>query len=153
MRKKSEEPIKSEDPIETPTPCSNCNGTGKASATATAPTSATPAASYADGTCPVCGGSGKQPAPTIHADKKNRNCFVATAAFENAGAPEVETLRRFRNQCLLPNRSGRLFVKAYYAAGPRLARFVSSHPRLRRSVRRALVRVSRRLEGSLSNRK
>ncbi|MDQ8186210.1 CFI-box-CTERM domain-containing protein [Pelagicoccus sp. SDUM812002] len=146
MSNQSDEPIKSDDPIETPTPCSNCNGTGKASATSTAPASATPAASYADGTCPVCGGSGAEPAPTIHADKKNSNCFVATAAFQDPHAHEVQVLRDFRNAYLLPYRPGRLFVKVYYAVGPRLGDALSTRPRLRKTVRRMLSKISRQLE-------
>ncbi|MBE2248827.1 MAG: hypothetical protein IAE78_04700 [Myxococcus sp.] len=71
-------------------------------------------------------------------------CFVATVAF-GPGAPELEVLRRFRDQGLLPSRLGRRLVAGYYTHGPALARVVNERPWLRRQTRRALSLVVRRL--------
>lgn len=62
-------------------------------------------------------------------------CFVATAAWGSYMAPEVRTLRAFRDQYLLTNGPGRLFVRAYYAASPPLARFISESPALKAVAR------------------
>jgi hypothetical protein len=55
-------------------------------------------------------------------------------------------LRRFRDQQLMPHRVGRLAVRAYYAAGPTLARWVVARPSTARLTRRALDRVRVQLE-------
>jgi hypothetical protein len=67
-------------------------------------------------------------------------CFLATAVF-GEGAPELEAFRAFRDRALLPTRSGRAFVRVYYALGPRVAAGVARSPALRRLVRAPLERV------------
>ncbi|MCU0699494.1 MAG: hypothetical protein MUC96_23555 [Myxococcaceae bacterium] len=74
-------------------------------------------------------------------------CFVATVAF-GEGAPELDVLRRFRDEALLPRRAGRLLVRAYYAAGPALARVVRAVPGARALTRRGLAFVVAGLERS-----
>ena len=66
-------------------------------------------------------------------------CFVATAAYGSPLAAKVETLRRFRDQRLLDNPTGRLFVAAYYALSPSLANAIGSDRRLRALTRAALA--------------
>ncbi len=73
-------------------------------------------------------------------------CFIATVAYGGTQAPELETFRRFRDRALLPNRVGRLAVRAYYAHGPRVASWIAERPRVRSAVRRGLERVRRELE-------
>ena len=52
----------------------------------------------------------------IASDKDEQNsCYVATYAYGSADAPQVEALRRFRDQVLMRGLVGRLFVGAYYA--------------------------------------
>ncbi|MDX2011843.1 MAG: CFI-box-CTERM domain-containing protein [Myxococcaceae bacterium] len=72
-------------------------------------------------------------------------CFVATVAFGD-GAPELDVLRRFRDEVLLPRAAGRLFVRTYYAAGPALAQVVRAVPGASALTRRVLSSVVRRLE-------
>lgn len=72
-------------------------------------------------------------------------CFVATVAF-GEDAPELDTLRRFRDGVLSRSLPGRAFIASYYAAGPSLAKLVLAVPSLRNAVRRALVRVVTALE-------
>jgi hypothetical protein len=62
-------------------------------------------------------------------------CFVATAAWGSYMAPEVRTLRAFRDQYLLTNGPGRLFVRTYYAVSPPLAKFISESPALKAVAR------------------
>ncbi len=69
---------------------------------------------------------------------KSRACFVATAAYGCPDAPEVERLRRFRDEVLLKSTVGTLAVRAYYRLSPPVARLIAGRPRLRTAVRRAL---------------
>jgi hypothetical protein len=67
-------------------------------------------------------------------------CFIATACYGSAMAPEVDTLRHFRDERLLPTRAGRAFTRTYYRLAPGPARFIERHELLRSVVREALVR-------------
>lgn len=65
----------------------------------------------------------------------DKHCFIATAAFGSQMAPEVELLRKFRNQFLLSNHFGQKFVHAYNQFSPPIARFISQSDSLRAGVR------------------
>jgi hypothetical protein len=66
-------------------------------------------------------------------------CFVATAAYGSPMAGKVEALRRFRDRSLLSTPAGQLFVAAYYALSPPLARAIAADSRLRALARAALA--------------
>lgn len=66
-------------------------------------------------------------------------CFIATAAYGSRLAPEVKTLRNFRDRYLVTNPSGRRLVKFYYRHSPALAEYITSHPHLRGAVRLTLT--------------
>lgn len=66
------------------------------------------------------------------------HCFIATAAYGSALAPEVERLRQFRDRFLLPSPAGRLIVEAYYAISPPVAAFIREHPPFKGFMRGAL---------------
>lgn len=66
-------------------------------------------------------------------------CFIATAAWGSYLHPKVALLRAFRDQHLLTNGPGRLFVKAYYAVSPPLADYIARHESLRSITRWALT--------------
>lgn len=68
----------------------------------------------------------------------DKHCFVATAAYGSDMAPQVNLLRKFRNQFLIPNTLGRKFVKLYYQFSPPLAQYISEHPTLRIATRGVL---------------
>ncbi|NOY87132.1 MAG: S8 family serine peptidase [Deltaproteobacteria bacterium] len=51
-------------------------------------------------------------------------CFIATAVYGSYEAPVVKLLRRFRDQFLLTNGPGRLFVDAYYRYSPSVAEWL-----------------------------
>tara|TARA_Y100000589_G_scaffold65275_1_gene56813 strand:+ start:6351 stop:7811 length:1461 start_codon:yes stop_codon:yes gene_type:complete len=62
----------------------------------------------------------------------NSDCFVATATMNNNNHPIVVDLRKFRDQFLLQNKYGRIFIKLYYFFGPYLAKLISSSVLLRK---------------------
>ena len=71
-------------------------------------------------------------------------CFVATAAFGDACAPEVMALKRWRDQRLARSLWGRGLIRLYWRVGPWLAKIVRGRPWLAAAVARvlrALVRV------------
>jgi hypothetical protein len=60
-----------------------------------------------------------------HLDDYGRErCFVATAVYGSYDAPEVLTLRKFRDEVLRKSCAGRAFITLYYRYGPYLARVV-----------------------------
>ncbi|MDX6694129.1 MAG: uncharacterized protein QOF02_1732 [Blastocatellia bacterium] len=86
------------------------------------------------------------PNAAITGETKDRRCFVATAVFETDDCPELDSLRKFRDQRLLTNPTGRAFVNFYYLSGPHLARAVSRSPRAKLLIKNLLKSVCRRLE-------
>jgi hypothetical protein len=62
-------------------------------------------------------------------------CFVATAVVDSPNVPELQILRRFRDQVLLRSVCGRAFVAWYWRVGPRLAVWVQCRPRVRWIIR------------------
>lgn len=69
-------------------------------------------------------------------------CFIATAAYETSLAEEVKTLSRFRDEFLLKNALGRIFVKSYYKVSPDIAEFIRKRPLVRKIIRLQLKPVT-----------
>jgi len=67
------------------------------------------------------------------------DCFVATAAYGSYLAPQVASLRQFRDQVLMKYRLGRRFVAWYYRVSPKLAATISGSTTLRWATRLALT--------------
>jgi len=70
----------------------------------------------------------------------DRRCFVATAAMDDADAPEVVALSAWRDLVLMPSAAGRALVAAYYRLSPPAARWIARHPVARRAVRALVIR-------------
>jgi hypothetical protein len=66
-------------------------------------------------------------------------CFVATAAYGTDTAKEIDILRRFRDEVLLPDRLGAKLVSLYYQVSPPIAGLISEHEVLRTTVRVGFV--------------
>jgi parallel beta-helix repeat protein len=62
-------------------------------------------------------------------------CFIATAAYGTDTAKELDILREFRDEILLSNSLGVMFVSLYYRTSPPIADFISQHEVLRIAVR------------------
>lgn len=68
-------------------------------------------------------------------------CFIATAAWGSGLAPEVDTLRVFRDRWLLVSPIGRFLVKAYYRISPPLAGWIAPRNYARKIARFFVVPV------------
>ncbi|HXG64847.1 MAG TPA: CFI-box-CTERM domain-containing protein [Blastocatellia bacterium] len=60
------------------------------------------------------------PASSTNESSKKSGCFIATAAYGSAFAPEVLIFRQFRDEILLNSTKGRAFITFYYAISPLL---------------------------------
>ena len=62
-------------------------------------------------------------------------CFIATACYGTPMADEVKILNGFKDECLLTNPVGKVFVNIYYKISPPVADFIRGHPILKKTVR------------------
>jgi hypothetical protein len=89
--------------------------------------------------CYKCGGSGVVETKSASAPNTRKGCFVATAAYGSAAAPEVQFLRNFRDEVLLTSIPGTWFVRCYYVVSPSIADVIAQRPLMRSAVRKALL--------------
>lgn len=67
------------------------------------------------------------------------SCFIATAAYGSMLHSSVKLLRAFRDQYLMTNAPGRMFVKYYYKYSPPIADIIAGSTVLREIVRLLLL--------------
>ena len=70
--------------------------------------------------------------------KKKEGCYIATAVYGSYDAPEVRTLRRFRDETLKKSAAGRMFIRVYYRFSPPIAQRLKNATKVNRLVRRML---------------
>ena len=87
------------------------------------------------------GGAGGDDGETGSGSDGGGACFIATAAFGTPLASEIGVLREFRDQHLLTNPLGAMFVDCYYRMSPRVADFVAERGWVGAVVRIWLVPV------------
>ena len=66
-------------------------------------------------------------------------CFIATAAYGTPCTAELQILREFRNEHLLKNTFGRLFVNVYYQVSPAIASLIEKHEIAKLLTRTVLI--------------
>jgi hypothetical protein len=66
-------------------------------------------------------------------------CFIATAVYGTALHEDIDVLRDFRDEYLMPNPAGRAFVQIYYNTSPPLAEVIRDNEGLRTAVRDGFV--------------
>ncbi len=70
--------------------------------------------------------------------KKKEGCYIATAIYGSYDAPEVITLRQFRDETLKKSFFGRMFIKVYYTLSPPVAEKLKNAHRVNTFVRSIL---------------
>jgi len=83
----------------------------------------------------------------VASESKGR-CFIATAAFGSAEAPEVIALRWWRDRVLLPTLWGSLAVQIYYRISPLVSATLDRCPPLKLPVRGLLRFFLRQIQAS-----
>lgn len=78
--------------------------------------------------------------PNTNEPTSKSGCFIATACYGDYNAPEVLILRRYRDEYLLTNWLGTLFVKFYYAVSPSLAKHIEKTTLIKRIIRNNFLR-------------
>jgi len=73
-------------------------------------------------------------------EKKLSPCFIATASYGTPMHEDINVLRDFRDEYLMTNAVGRMFVKVYYATSPPIAEVISEHEWLRTVMREGFVK-------------
>jgi hypothetical protein len=66
-------------------------------------------------------------------------CFIATAAYGNPTAEQINVLREFRDAVLLENAAGSQFVALYYQLAPPISELIAASDLSRTLVRKLLV--------------
>tara|TARA_B100000029_G_scaffold513015_1_gene611273 strand:+ start:792 stop:1112 length:321 start_codon:yes stop_codon:yes gene_type:complete len=74
-------------------------------------------------------------------------CFIATAAFGTPFAKEINVLRNWRDNWLLKNKIGTIFVHLYYKFSPPLANNIRLSKKKRFLTRELLTPVIKILSG------
>lgn len=83
--------------------------------------------------------------------KGDPRCFIATAAYGSPLASQIDSLRWFRDQYLMPYKLGKLFVETYYEYSPFFAEKIQDSPILAQITRAALkpiVTMTEQLQNS-----
>ncbi|MCM8813348.1 MAG: hypothetical protein NC924_05355 [Candidatus Omnitrophica bacterium] len=65
-------------------------------------------------------------------------CFIASAVYGSAAAPEVIVLRSFRDKYLMRPLWGRIAVGCYYRGSPGIADYLRDHPKAQKTARQLL---------------
>jgi hypothetical protein len=85
--------------------------------------------------CLKCGKKNDAALTLYVLEKETSGCFIATAVYDSYDAPEVITLRRFRDNRLLHSTFGKQFVKGYYCLSPPIASWISDKQTLKTLLR------------------
>ena len=78
--------------------------------------------------------------------KKKKGCYIATCVYGSYDAPQVWTLRRFRDDSLASSFFGRLFIRSYYAISPAVVKCFGNTRWFKKLWRAALDRIVAKLQ-------
>ncbi len=79
--------------------------------------------------------------PKQNTSNKSSGCYIATACYGNEFAPEVISLKEFRDNVLSKNIFGRLFIKTYYFLSPTIADKLKNMKHLNSFIRKNILDV------------
>ena len=68
-------------------------------------------------------------------------CYIATMAYGDYDHPQVMELRKYRDQVLLKNYFGKLFVKIYYSVSPHLVKKLKNQNQINKLITSLLDRL------------
>jgi hypothetical protein len=110
---------------------------------------ATPAPKPSTPVAPARPTSTAKPAATNNATAsqpaKKEGCYIATAVYGSYDAPQVMTLRRFRDEVLSRSAFGRWFIRTYYRLSPPIAERLKDAKTINGWVRNILDKIVSKL--------
>lgn len=68
-------------------------------------------------------------------ETNNKNCYVATLVYEDIEHPNVEFLRNFRDNTLMQNYFGKLFIRVYYLTSPKLVIILKPYKKIQKFIK------------------
>ncbi len=91
--------------------------------------------------CRSCYGGGKQQQKEfgIKKEPSDSNCYIATMCYGDINAPQVKTLRRYRDEILLKKLTGRILVRLYYKISPSFVRIMRNNTQINRLIRMTIL--------------
>lgn len=100
---------------------------------------------------PVQTSTNKHVQASTNEPAKKEGCYIATAVYGSYDAPEVMTLRCFRDNTLKKSYFGRLFIRVYYTLSPPIAKKLKNAHKINGFVRRILDRWVNKLNEKSAN--
>ncbi len=76
----------------------------------------------------------------------NGKCYIATMVYGSYDAKEVTILRRYRDEVLLNNWFGKVFVGFYYAVSPYIVELLKNRKKMNRFIKKGLDKIVRYIE-------
>jgi hypothetical protein len=73
------------------------------------------------------------------AKTQSSNCFIAGQCYQNIFSPELYTFRWYRDNILIMNIFGKVFIKTYYKLGPYISVFIADKPRLKKNIIKVIL--------------
>ena len=70
--------------------------------------------------------------------KGSKSCYIATLVYEDIEHPNVNALRKYRDDVLSENFFGRLFIYFYYKISPHTISFLVLFPKIQKLIKKAL---------------
>ncbi|MGQ9788880.1 MAG: CFI-box-CTERM domain-containing protein [Candidatus Hadarchaeaceae archaeon] len=77
----------------------------------------------------------------LNLERRGGGCFIATAAYGTSMAHEINVLRSFRDNYLMRESTGRIFISMYYRVSPAVARLISKSQLLKFITRTLLLPI------------
>lgn len=82
---------------------------------------------------------------------KKEGCFIATVCYGDYNSSEVLLLREYRDNVLMPNPFGKLFIKFYYFISPTLANAIAKSDTAKTVVRNCFLKPIVAKVGQMKN--
>lgn len=89
----------------------------------------------------------------IYCKEHESECFIATAVFGTPLHPQLDVLRRLRDEWLVTRRIGRVAVSTYYEVSPPVARAARRRPLLKELLRNFIVEPALRIANAILKKK
>lgn len=81
----------------------------------------------------------KNVVPLKSGKSKFEGCFIASICYGGYDIPDVQLFRNFRDEVLDKNFMGKLFIKYYYLASPKISKYIAKSEILKKIIRKYIL--------------